>query len=230
MQRRALVVDNEPGICQLLKTILNSNGMDALILASGGDAPRYLDGEKFDVVFLGFPMPSPDGIELARQIRHSGFNQMTPIIMLSGDHHPAALSRGFEAGASFFVYKPVDKNHLLKLVRATQGTVEQQRRRFRRVPLQSKVHLKFEEGECECETVDISLNGMLVSAPFTYPKGASALLRLHLSPGMRPITGSGSVKRTIGGNQMGIQFDELSVAESGRLQEYLLPLILSEPS
>ncbi len=52
MQRRALVVDNEPGTRQLLKTILNSNGMDALILASGGDAPRYLNGEKFDVVFL----------------------------------------------------------------------------------------------------------------------------------------------------------------------------------
>jgi DNA-binding response OmpR family regulator len=227
MQRRALVVDDEPAMCQLLKTVLNSNGMDALILSRSGEAPGYLEGEKFGVVFLGLRMPFPDGIELAHQIRHSGFNCMTPIVMLSGDQDPAALTRGFEAGASFFIYKPVDKTHLVRLIRATQGAIEHERRRFRRIPLQSKVQLKFKEGEYECETIDLSLNGMLVGAPFTFPRGSSALLRLHLSPGMRPIVGSGSVMRTIGENQMGIRFDELSAADSGRLQEFLLPMILS---
>lgn len=226
MQRRALVVDNEPAMCRLLKTVLNSNGMDALILARSTEAPGYLKDEKFDVVFLGFRMPSPDGLELTQQIRRSGFNKMTPIVMLSADQRPTAMCLGFEAGASFFIYKPVDKNHLVRLVRATQGAVEHERRRFRRVALQSKVQLKFEEGECECETVDVSLNGMLVSAPFTFPAGSSALLRLHLTPGTRPILGSGSVMRTIGGTKMGIRFDEFSAAETARLQDYLLPMIL----
>ncbi|HYK91193.1 MAG TPA: response regulator [Acidobacteriota bacterium] len=228
MPRRALVVDDEPAMCELLKTILSSNGMEPLILPRSVDAPGHLQDEKFDVVFLGFHMPPPDGIELTQQIRRSGFNKMTPIVILSADQDPAALARGFHAGASFFIYKPVDKTHLLRLVRATQGAVEHERRRFRRVPLQSRVQLKFEEGEFECETVDISLNGMLVSAPFTFPRGSSAMLRLHLTPGMKPVVGSGSVMRVVGENQMGIQFDDLSGDESRRLQEHLLPMILSD--
>jgi hypothetical protein len=45
---------------------------------------------------------------------------------------------------------------------------------------------------------------------------------------MRPIVGVGSVVRIQGGNQMGIQLDQLSVADSDRLQEILLPMIPKE--
>jgi hypothetical protein len=45
---------------------------------------------------------------------------------------------------------------------------------------------------------------------------------------MRPVVGVGSVVRVLDGNQMGIQLNHLTVAESERLQEFLLPLILNE--
>jgi hypothetical protein len=45
---------------------------------------------------------------------------------------------------------------------------------------------------------------------------------------MKPVVGEGSVVRVLGGNQMGIQLDQLAVAESERLQEFLLPLIPNE--
>ena len=51
---------------------------------------------------------------------------------------------------------------------------------------------------------------------------------MQLSPRARPIVGVGSVARVMGGNQMGIQLDQLSAGESERLQEFLLPLIPSE--
>jgi hypothetical protein len=41
-----------------------------------------------------------------RQMRNSRFNRLTPIIMISDDQRPSALSVGFAAGASFFLYKP----------------------------------------------------------------------------------------------------------------------------
>jgi len=44
----------------------------------------------------------------------------TPIILLSDESKSGALSRGFEAGASFFVYKPIDKAHLKRLIHVTQ--------------------------------------------------------------------------------------------------------------
>jgi hypothetical protein len=48
---------------------------------------------------------------------------------------------------------------------------------------------------------------------------------LNLSQRMRPIVGVGSVVRVTGNNQMAIQLDQLTVGESQRLQEFLLPFI-----
>jgi len=228
MQRRALVVDDEPAVCRLIEDVMNSAGMKALTLTRSADAADYLRDEKFDVVLLDLRMPSPDGIEVARQTRGSGFNRMTPIIMISDDQHLSAVSEGFGAGASFFLYKPIDKTRLLQLIRATQGAIEQEQRRFRRVEHCAKVRLTSEQGEIEGETVDISLNGMLVKAARSIPVGTAVGVKLDLSPGEKPFMGSGSVMRAVGENRMGIEFNLLTRAENGRLQELLLPLIIQE--
>lgn len=228
MQRRALIVDEEPATCVLIEKVLSSLGMEFLTLQRSFEAPGILREGKFALVFLELGMTSPDGLELTRQMRDSGFNRMTPVILISADQRPAAMSRGFQAGASFFLYKPVDKDRLLKLVRATQGNMEHERRRVRRVPLQSRVRLRNNGQEIEGETVDVSMEGVLVKAPRTFPVGSSVDVTLHLSKSMRPIVGAGSVVRLPGGNQMGVHLGRLTLAESQRLQELLLPMIPDE--
>jgi len=228
MQRRALVVDDELAVCQLIQEVMSSAGMKSLTLTKSTEAADYLRDEKFEVVLLDLRMPSPDGIEVARQTRQSGFNQKTPIIMLSDDQHLSAVSEGFGAGASFFLYKPIDKGRLLHLIRASQGAIEHEKRRFRRVEHRAKVRLTTDKTELECETIDISLNGMLVQAPRCVPAGSPVGVSLALSPGGKPFIGAGSVKRVIAGNQMGIEFNLSDRGENGRLQELLLPLIIQD--
>jgi CheY-like chemotaxis protein len=228
MQRRGLVVDDELLVCEQIGKILHSAGMEALTLTRSTEAPGILDEGKFDVVFLDLHMPFPDGTELARQMRSSKFNRTTPIILISDDQRPSALAVGFAAGANFFLYKPIDKDRLLKLVRVTQGAMEHERRRTRRIPLQSKVWLRFGLEELEGETVDVSMTGLLVRAPRIAPVGSSLGMRLQLSQRTRPILASGSIVRIHGANQMGIQLDQLSLQDSERLQEALLQLIPSE--
>jgi PilZ domain-containing protein len=167
-------------------------------------------------------MPFPDGIDLARQMRSSRFNRLTPIIMISDDQRPSALSVGFAAGASFFLYKPLDKDRLLKLVRATPGSMEHERRRTRRVPIQSKISLQFDAEEFQGETVDVSMGGLLVRASRILPLGSALRMSLQLSPRMAPIQAAGSVVRVLNGTQMGIQLNQLALSESNRLQEFLL--------
>jgi DNA-binding response OmpR family regulator len=143
MQRRALVVDDEPATCELIQRVLYAAGVDALTLTRSGQAASFLEEGKFDMVFFDLHMGSPDGIELSREMRRGGSNRTTPIILLSDDLRPSAMSQGFAAGASFFLYKPVDRERLLKLVRATQGRLDHEKRQTRRVPLLSKVRLRF---------------------------------------------------------------------------------------
>jgi two-component system chemotaxis response regulator CheY len=228
MLRRALIVDDEPMVCQLIGKVLNSAGLEALTLTRSTEAPEILAEGIFDVVFLDLHMPFPDGIDLARQMRRSQCNRSTPIIMISDDQRPSALSAGFAAGASFFLYKPIDKDRLLKLVRATQGVMGHERRRTRRVPLHSKVRLLIGGEELEGETIDVSMTGLLVRAPRIAPVGSTLRMSMQLSQRMRPIVANGTVVRVHGGNQMGIHIDHLTLTEGDRLQEFLLHSILSE--
>ena len=221
-------MDDEAAVSEMVGKVLASAGIEAQTLTRSTEAPGLLGEGKFDMVFLDLHMAAPDGLELARQMRRSGWNRTTPIILISDDQRPSALSVGFEAGASFFLYKPIDKDRLLKLVRAIQGTLENETRRTRRVAVQCKVRLKHGLEELEGETVDISLGGILVKAHRTLPTGSSVQMALHLSPRMRPIVAVGSVVRVLGGNQMGIQLNQLALAESERLQEFLLPMIPGE--
>jgi CheY-like chemotaxis protein len=228
MRSRALIVDDELEVCEFIQAVLVSTGVEVLTLTSSKEAVARLREEKFAVVLLDFRMPAPSGIDLARQMRGSGINLMTPIILMSDDQSTAAVSEGFAAGASLFLYKPIDKARLLRLVRSSHGAIEHERRRFARVALRCKVRIGLEKEECECETIDVSLNGMLIQGSRTVPVGSCVRISLEFSPQMKPIVGSGYVVRVLSGHRMGIQLNHLTVGESNRLQDLLLPLILRD--
>lgn len=225
MQKQVLIVDDEEAVCQMLGKVLIAAGMKPLSLTSSSRAPYLLDNENFEMVFFDLHMPSPDGMELSRHLRLSQWNRATPIILISDDQRPSAMSVAFEAGANFFLYKPIDKERLLKLIRGTQGTIDHGRRRTRRVALQSKVKLNSGGEVLEGETIDVSLCGLLVKAGRTFPRGTPVRVSLELAPRMKPVVAADSVARILDGNVMGIKLDQLSVTESERLQEFLLPLI-----
>jgi DNA-binding response OmpR family regulator len=224
-KRRALVIDDEPGVHALIQDVLGSVDIEAVALGEGEPIARGVNEEKFDVVLIGMRGAGTGGVENARMIRGSRLNRLTPIIMISDDQSPGALSRGFESGATFFAYKPLDRAHLMRLIRVSQGAIEHEKRRFRRVPLQAKVRIKSAHAEVLGETVDISLNGAMVKVPQTLPVGSLVEVSLYLLAGAQPIVGRGSIVRIIDANHMGVLMDHLSPTEIGRLQDYLLPRI-----
>jgi hypothetical protein len=74
--------------------------------------------------------------------------------------------------------------------------------------------------------VDVSMEGLLVKARCAVPVGSSVDVCLHLSKEMKPVRGDGCVVRMLAANQMGIHLGRLVPAESHRLQEFLLSMIL----
>jgi CheY-like chemotaxis protein len=221
----ALIVGEQPGTCQTIKEAFGSADIEA-VTAKHAEAEELLRGKKFDVILIDVNAPSDDDSNLVRKIRSPGFNQKTLIIMISENQSPGAVASAFGAGASFFVYKPIDKPHLMRLIRATQGSIEHGKRRFRRVAVRTKVRVKHGDKTAEGETIDLSLNGTLVKVSATFPLGSTVDVSFFILPGMVPVVGRGSVMRVMDGNQMGIELERLPVEDSGRLQDYLLPLIV----
>lgn len=227
MNCRVLVVDDDSAMCDLVKEVLAGAGLEVLALTDSEAAVRHMAREKFDAMFLDVRMPAPDGFELARRARASGFNQKTPIVMIAGDSDPGLQNRGFEAGANFFLYKPFDRQRLLRILSVTQGTIQQERRRFQRVQVRAKVKLEHKGTVLNGTTLDMSLNGVLVQSSTAFPAGSVVQAEITLRPGAAPLKASGRVARVIGNDCMGIQIERMAQHDCEAMQDFLLPLILS---
>lgn len=223
--KRALIVDDQPEVCELLSRTLQSAGLEVLTLNNSDCASEFLSEGKFDVVFLDLHMPGVDGLSLLQQIRKADPEQLTPVILLSDDQRPSALSVAFDAGASFFLYKPLDKDRILKLLRAAQGALEYKHRQTRRISVRAPAAIRHGSEILDAETVNMSLTGVLLRASRLLPVGATVDVFLHLLPHQKPLISGGSVVRVDQGNRVGIRFHKLALQESMRLQEFLLPLI-----
>jgi CheY-like chemotaxis protein len=224
---RVLVVDDDPLTGELICEILHSAGMDASFLTRSSEAAERLKREKYHAIFLDMRMPAPDGAELARQIRASPVNASTVIVMITGERDRTVMRRAFEAGVEFFLFKPVERNNLLKLIRVTEGPIERERRRFTRVRLRCLVWLDSGNERLEGMTLDLSLGGMLVQSKRAFLPGTLVTATLELESGRPPMRSRARVIRTIEADCMGIQFENLGPKESNRLQQVLLPLILA---
>src|SRR5260370_32967711 len=124
METRAIIVDDEPATCELIEKVLSSAGIVSLTVTKSEEAPEILRRGKFAVAFLDYEMAFPDGPTLARQMRATGSNRLTPIELISDAQGPAAMAKGFEAGARPFVYKPMDRDRRFGLGGATHGALE----------------------------------------------------------------------------------------------------------
>jgi DNA-binding response OmpR family regulator len=228
MPGRVLVVDDDPLACELIHDVLESAGIEAHTVTDSTRVAAHLREEKFEAVFLDVGMPPPDGIELARQMRAGGLNQKTPIVIITGETDRAVLTRAFQVGANFFLFKPVQRQRLLRLIRVTEDSIMRERKRFTRIRRHCKVTMESGEQHLHGTTLDLSLNGLLVQAGEVFTVGSRVQFRLELKSGTPSLGASARVMRLVGDDCMGLQFENVGAADSTRLEEFLLPLILTQ--
>jgi CheY-like chemotaxis protein len=221
--RCALIVDGEARTCKLLEETLLEVGIEVVIRVDSAQAPVHLRAAKFDVVLIDLSLRPSEGLALTQTIRNPGLNRTTPVVIIGQERN--TLSLGFAAGANFLIYKPIDRVRLARLLRATQGAIEHERRRFLRVPIRARVQMKIAGTETEGETIDLSMSGTLVSASRIFPAGSTVEIALFLGANPKPVRGRASVVRVVGPDRMGLHLSGLSLKENERLQEYLLPQV-----
>jgi DNA-binding response OmpR family regulator len=225
VSNKILIVEDDPALCELIREVVSSAGMDADGMTDSSKAAIRLKHEKFDAVFLDIRMPPPDGIELTKRIRSLRLNQSTPIVIITGEKDPGLMARAFQAGANLFLFKPVDRLQILKLIRIAQGPIERERRRFRRVKVNRKVSIQLGEDRLDGKTLDLSLNGIMVQVNRTFPVGLLVQVNVELWSGMPPVCWAAKVMRLIGKDCMGLQLENLRGDESEKLQNFLAPLM-----
>jgi CheY-like chemotaxis protein len=222
---KVLIVEDDPALCELIQEVLSTADVEAHATTDSTLAAARLMKEKFGAVFLDVRMPPPDGIELTRQMRGGGLNRGTPIVIITGEKDPGLMARAFQAGANLFLFKPVERTKLLRLINIVQGPIEHERRRFRRVKVSRKVSIESGQDRLVGKTLDLSLDGMLVQTTGVLPIGSLIQVSLELSPTAPPIRVAARVMRLVGRDCLGLQLESPAMAESEKLQSFLLPLV-----
>jgi DNA-binding response OmpR family regulator len=108
-----LVVDNEPQIRRVMRTILILEGFDVDDAKSGNEALDYLRSGEYDLVLLDVDMPGMTGFETCRAIR--ALSDM-PIIMLTVRSADKDKVEALDAGADDYITKPFSTPELLARV------------------------------------------------------------------------------------------------------------------
>src|SRR2546430_720266 len=118
-----LVVEDDLPSLELLCEFLASMGVNTRPVNDSLQAATLIDQTHFDGIFLDLMMPNLDGFELARRVRKSEPNRRTPIVIVTARDDKRTLSEAFAAGASFLLFKPLDKDKLAQLVNMTPASL-----------------------------------------------------------------------------------------------------------
>ena len=112
---RALIVDDEPDICELLSLTLARMGVDSSAVHDLASARRELQGSReFALCLTDLRLPDGDGTELIEWIQNEV--PELPVAVITAHGHVESAVLALKLGAFDFVRKPVDISDLRKLI------------------------------------------------------------------------------------------------------------------
>ena len=115
MTVRALLVDDDRGLAQLLDEYLGGHDVKLTHVEDGKAGLERLATDEFDVVLLDVMLPGMDGFEVCKRIRAA---HEVPIVMLTARGDDQDRIVGLELGADDYVPKPFNPRELLARMRA----------------------------------------------------------------------------------------------------------------
>lgn len=195
--KKILLVDDEPDLLEMAKTILKDDGFQNIVTAvSVRDGATVSKTEKPDLAILDIMLPDGDGFALMRQMRE--FTDI-PIIFLTAKDTGADKLAGLGLGADDYIVKPFMPEELLlrvyavlrrcykedaPLIHLTGCTIDFSRAEVNKngdiISLTAKEHILLEtlaRNEGKIVTVDALCEALWGDNPFGYENSLNAHVR-----------------------------------------------------
>ena len=115
MKHRILVIDDEIAIRDSLKMILEYDGYDTILAASGQEGLLRVERDSPDLVFLDVKMPGMDGLEVLRKLRD--LDELLPVVIISGHGTVSTAVEATKLGAFDFLEKPLSTERVTVSIR-----------------------------------------------------------------------------------------------------------------
>jgi pilus assembly protein CpaE len=153
-----LLVDDIPETRENIKKLLSFEDEFRVIgsVGTGREALKYALEMKPDIIIMDINMPDMDGITATGEISKS--LPMTAVIMMSVQTDADYMKKAMQAGARYFLGKPVDPDELYTTIRNVYRTYEPIRQQFRRMqemPIEQTVRRASGDGSDEVRAGNI---------------------------------------------------------------------------
>jgi DNA-binding response OmpR family regulator len=119
--KKILIVDDDPDICQGMQVRLEFSGYDTCIAADALSGVSVADKEEPDLIVLDLGLPAGDGFLLIDRVKTHPTLSAIPIIVVSARDARANRARAITAGATAYLQKPVDNVEFLAVIRRALG-------------------------------------------------------------------------------------------------------------
>jgi putative two-component system response regulator len=163
-EQRILIVDDEPMIRNILKTVVEAEGFKADTAQNGQEAVERLQGAQYQMVLTDMRMPVMDGLCLLRHVKDN--YEDTPVIMITAVADASSAIDALSSGACDYVIKPFNVSDLRnKIFSALER---------RKLILENKQYQSFLERRVQEQTAD--LRSALNSLENTYSHTLEALI------------------------------------------------------
>jgi DNA-binding response OmpR family regulator len=201
-----LVVDDEPMVREVVSRYLEREGFEVDTAVDGREAAGLLERRRPDLVILDLMIPHVGGLDLLRQIRHSGD---LPVIILTAKGDEGDRVLGLELGADDYVVKPFSPRELAARVRSVL-------RRSDSRPSENR--LVFDGMEIEPSAREVTIGGRPVELA---PKEYEVLLYLASSP--RQVFSRGQLLEQVWGSSLEWQDPSTVTVHIGRIRQKIEP-------
>jgi two-component system, NtrC family, response regulator HydG len=117
---RILVVDDEENMRVTLADILEDEGYEVDVAASGEEAVQLCSQQGYNIILMDVRMPGMNGVEAFRQIRRH--QEAVRVIMMSAYSIEDLKEAALDEGAIAFLPKPLDVEQVVRLVTEVKDT------------------------------------------------------------------------------------------------------------
>ena len=111
---KVLIVDDAPDTLDIIQKLLSFEGYEVILASTGEEGVKKVKEEKPDVVLMDISLPGIDGTEALKRIRT--INPIQSVIMLTAFATVENAIQALKEGASDFVKKPFENEHLIHIV------------------------------------------------------------------------------------------------------------------
>ncbi len=120
-KKTIMLVDDNPDIITIVKTILEGKGYSVLSASSGPELLNLLKSQKPDLIILDIMMPEMDGLEVLTRLKGMADTTSIPIILLTAKVQYEDVLGGYKLGADYYITKPFTSTQLINGINLLLG-------------------------------------------------------------------------------------------------------------